>query len=67
MLGNNWFELYGVLVPQEGKTFCLGILEQSCVVQESSLTEKNKSDLERTQKTSSKFVLEKEYHSYMLG
>ena len=46
------------------KTFCLSILDQSCVVWGSSLTEENRSDLERTQKTFCKLGLEEEYHSY---
>ena len=42
------------------KTFCLSVLDQSCVVWNSVLTEENKLDLERTQKTFTNLVLEEE-------
>ena len=38
------------------KTFCLSVLDQSCVVWDSGLTAENKAHLERTQKTFSKLV-----------
>jgi hypothetical protein len=46
------------------KTFCLSILEQSCVVWNNGLTAENESDLERTQKTFCKLVLEEKYVTY---
>ena len=44
--------------------FCRSILEQSCVVWGSSLTQENIENLERTQKTSSKMVLKEKYKNY---
>ena len=44
--------------------FCRSVLEQSCVVWDSGLTLENKEDLERTQKTFAKLVLEEDYRSY---
>ena len=46
------------------KVYCLSVLEQSCVVWDSGLTEENKMDLERTQKTFCKMVLEENYSTY---
>ena len=46
------------------KTFCLSVLDQSCVVWDSGLTAENKADLERTQKTFTKLVLEEDYETY---
>ena len=46
------------------KTYCLSVLEQSCVVWSSGLTNENKMDLERTQKTFCKLVLEENYSTY---
>ena len=46
------------------KTFCLAILEQSCVIWDSGLTKENEIDLERTQKTFCKLVLEEKYQTY---
>ena len=46
------------------KTFCLSVLDQSCVVWHSGLTEENRSDLERTQKAFAKLVLEEDYETY---
>ena len=46
------------------KLFCLSVLEQSCVVWGSSLTEENKQDLERTQKSFAKLVLKEKYEDY---
>ena len=43
---------------------CLSILEQSCVVWGGSLTKENIDDLERTQKTFCKLVLEEDYTRY---
>ena len=40
------------------------ILEQSCVVWDMSLTEENKNDLERTQKSFAKLVLNEDYKNY---
>ena len=42
-------------------TYCRSVLEQSAVVWSSSLSEENKNDLERTQKSFVKLVLQKEY------
>ena len=44
--------------------FCRSVLEQSCVVWHSSLTQENSDDLERTQKTFSKLVLREKYTTY---
>ena len=44
--------------------FCRSVLEQSCVVWHSSLTQDNTDDLERTQKTFCKLVLREKYQTY---
>ena len=44
--------------------FCRSVLEQSCAVWSSSLTQDNKDDLERTQKTFAKLVLKERYKNY---
>ena len=44
--------------------FCRSVLEQSCVVWHSSLTQDNIDDLERTQKTFAKLVLRDKYTTY---
>ena len=46
------------------KIFCRSILEQTCVLWDSGLTEQNRTDLERTQNTFTKLVLEEEYTDY---
>ena len=46
------------------KTYCRSVLEQSCVVWSSSLTQENINDLERTQKTFCKLVLKHKYKDY---
>ena len=46
------------------KIFCRSILEQTCVLWDSGLTEQNRADLERTQKTFTKLVLQEEYTDY---
>ena len=46
------------------KTYCLSILDQSCAVWSNGLTNENKQDLERTQKTFCKLVLGEKYNSY---
>ena len=46
------------------KVFCLSVLDQSCVVWGSGLTKENENDLERTQKTFAKLVLEENYTTY---
>ena len=46
------------------KTFCLSVLDQSCVVWDSGLTCENRKDLERTQKTFVKLILEEDYETY---
>ena len=40
------------------------VLEQSAVVWHSSLTEENRNDLERVQKTALKIILKNKYHTY---
>ena len=45
-------------------TFIRPILEQSCVVWNSGLTQKCKDDLERIQKTAVKIILNKRYKDY---
>ena len=42
----------------------LSVLEQSCVVWNSSLTQENEENLERTQKTFCKLVLREKYKNY---
>ena len=46
------------------KLFCRSILEQTCVLWDSGLTKQNKNDLERTQKTFSKLLLQENYANY---
>ena len=47
--------------------FIRSILEQSCVVWHSSLTQSNINDLERVQKTAVKLILRNRYHNYEEG
>ena len=47
------------------KVYCRSILEQSAVVWGAMLTEENKEDLERTQKSFAKLVLEENYSTYL--
>ena len=44
--------------------FCRSVLEQSCVVWHGSLTQENRDDLERTQKTFAKLMLKEKYLNY---
>ena len=44
--------------------FCRSVIEQSCVVWGTSLTQENIDDLERTQKTFTKLVLREKYKDY---
>ena len=44
--------------------FCRSVLEQSCVVWHSTLTEENGQDLERCQKSFAKLILREKYVSY---
>ena len=44
--------------------FVRSILEQSCIVWHSSLTEQNSSDLERVQKSATKIILQERYKGY---
>ena len=44
--------------------FCRSVLEQSCVVWGSSLTQENIENLERTQKSFAKLVLREKYNNY---
>ena len=46
------------------KIYCLSVLEQSCMVWDSGLTLENETDLERTQKTFAKLVLQEKYKNY---
>ena len=46
------------------KLYCLSVLEQSCVVWGSSITQENKEDLERTQKSFCKLALGDKYIDY---
>ena len=49
------------------KVYCLSVLEQSCMVWDSGLSIENETDLERTQKTFVKLVLQEEYKNYFQG
>ena len=44
--------------------FCRSVLEQSCVVWHSSLTQENTDDIERCQKTFTKLVLKGKHEDY---
>ena len=46
------------------KTYCRSVLEQSAVVWQAGLSNENRKDLERTQKTFTKLILKHRYHSY---
>ena len=46
------------------KLYCLSVLEQSCVVWGTSITQQNREDLERTQKCFAKLVLQEKYSDY---
>ena len=46
------------------KVYCLSVLEQSCVVWGSLITQENKDDLERTQKSFAKLILKEKYVDY---
>ena len=46
------------------KIYCRSVLEQSSVVWYSSLTQQNKNDLERTQKSFAKLVMKNKYVNY---
>ena len=46
------------------KVYCLSVLDQWCVVWGSGLTRENINDLERTQKTFTKLVLQEEFKTY---
>ena len=56
--------------PQElvhlWKTFCLSVLEQSCVVWGGMITSENKKDLERTQKNFTKLALQENFTDYRI-
>ena len=61
---------FGSTIPEMvelWKVFCRGILEQTCPLWDSSLTEQNISDLERVQKTFVKLILEEGYTTYQQG
>ena len=58
---------FGSTIPEMvhlWKIYCLSVLEQSCVVWGSSLTQENVDDLERSQKTFAKLVLRDKYINY---
>ena len=57
--GTNYEELTNIYI-----LFVRSLLEQSATVWHSSLTEDNKSDLERVQKTALKVILGERYKSY---
>ena len=44
--------------------FCRSVLEQSCVLWHNSLTQENVEDLERTQKSFTKMILNDKYKTY---
>ena len=46
------------------KIYCRSVLEQSSVVWSSSITQKNKNDLERTQKNFTRLLLKNQYTNY---
>ena len=46
------------------KTFCLSLLEQSCVVWGGMITAENQKDLERTQKNFTKLALQDKFTTY---
>ena len=46
------------------KVYCLSVLEQSCVVWGTSITQQNIEDLERAQKYFAKLVLQEKYCDY---
>ena len=46
------------------KVFCRSILEQLCQLWDSGLTQENRNNLERTQKTLKKLILEEDYKNY---
>ena len=52
------------MVPHVRIMFCRNVIEQSCVVWGTSLTQENIDDLETTQKTFSKLVLGDKYKDY---
>ena len=65
LLGKVWsFGSSKAEMVQLWKTFCRGILEQTCVLWDSSLAQHKRTDLERTQKKISKLVLQEEYTNY---
>ena len=45
-------------------TYCRSILEQSAVVWQGGLTDQNRQDLERTQKSFAKLILKNNYENY---
>ena len=46
------------------KIYCGSVLEQSSVVWSSSISQKNKNDLERTQKSFSRLILKNQFTNY---
>ena len=57
--GASWEEMVHLWI-----LFCRSVLEQSCVVWGTSLTQENKDDLERTQKTFAKLIMKEKYKNY---
>ena len=65
---NLWSDNQEMIVSEKKtkamKTFCLSILEQSCVVWGGMITAENRKDLERTQKNFTKLALQENYTKY---
>ena len=57
--GASWDELKNIYV-----LYIRSLLEQSCTVWHSGLTEESSQDLERIQKTALKIILQQEYETY---
>ena len=57
--GASWDELKNIFI-----LYIRSLLEQSCTVWHSGITEENSQDLERIQKTALKIILEEKYKSY---
>jgi hypothetical protein len=60
--GVNWEEMKNIYI-----LYIISLLEQSCTVWHSSLTDENSQDLERVQKSALKIILQENYKSYELA
>ena len=60
--GVNWEEMKNIYI-----LYIRSLLEQSCTVWHSSLTDENSEDLERVQKSALKIILQENYKSYELA